>query len=204
MRRKLTATLYSFQYLEPTQVADPYRVSRSWFIEWQYIDVIENMNRWFDAVLSKTIWPEEAPYLMDFHESFIMAIEAGYLMNNLYNDDRPSVFKDIKTDVEIFNNPQWFCEADVLHHPFTYFPRSLTIQEFCNPYLVFKEFFKRHDLAAWKRLLHLLVDMSLTSEQSLYDLEDFNLLTCRQMLDKFVDAMHLINVREYPKKLIPT
>lgn len=198
MRRKLLATLYSYQYLTSRQVADPYSVTNSWFIEWLYIDVRENLNSWFHAILGDTIWPEEeAGYLLDFSDSFLMAVEAGYLMTLLYNEDRKAVIRLDTDELTLFNTYNSFCEAGSVDSPFTYFPRSLNLQEFKNPFLVLTNFFNTHDLAAWKKLLYLMVNMSLSKEQTLYLLDGYNLLICRQLLEKFVDAMHVINIREY-------
>ncbi len=177
MRRKILVTLHSYQHLEPMQVADPYRVCRSWFIEWLYIDVKENLNSWFHAILGDTIWPEEeAGYLLDFSDSFMMAIEAGHLINLLYNNDKKSIITQDMDELMLFNAYNLFCEHEHTDSPFTYFPRSLNQKEFKNPFLVFRVFFSTHDLAAWKKLIYLMVNMSLSKRQTLNLLDGYNLL----------------------------
>lgn len=200
MYRTQFASFHTYQHLRPEQVADPYQTARSWFTQWLYIDIKYNLQWWFETSLGKEIWPQgDASYLLEFYDTFIMAIEGAHLMNELFNLDRAAVLKTKKSETEIFQSPHLFCENGSQHDPFTYFPRSLTLEEFHNPYTVFTHFFTLHDLKAWKMLLYILMNMSLTEELPTHSIDNYNLLVCRLQLDKLADAMHLIYVREYPR-----
>lgn len=200
MYRTQFATFHLYQHLSAEQLADPYQTSRSWFAQWLYIDIKHNLQRWFESAPGKDRWPQEdASYLLEFYDTFIMAIEGAHVMNQLFNMDRGAVLPAMKTETEIFQAPCLFCENGSQDSPFTYFPRGLTLEEFHNPYTVFSHFFTLHTLKEWKMLLYILMNMSLAEELPTHSIDKYNLQVCRLQLEKFTDAMHLIYVREYPR-----
>jgi hypothetical protein len=73
------------------------------------------------------------------------------------------------------------------------FPRFLSVKEFCNPYKVFKKFFKYQDLDAWVYDLEEAADCALSKNSGELGLE---MIAIYSHLVKLTEAAHLINVRE--------
>jgi len=73
------------------------------------------------------------------------------------------------------------------------FPHFLSVKEFCNPYKVFRKFFKYQDLDAWVHDLEESVDAALSTCNGELGLE---MIVMYSHLVKLAEAAHLINVRE--------
>jgi hypothetical protein len=73
------------------------------------------------------------------------------------------------------------------------FPRFLSVKEFCNPYKVFRKFFKYQDAEEWVHDLEEIVDSALSKNHGELDLE---MISIYSHLVKLTEAAHLINVRE--------
>ncbi len=73
------------------------------------------------------------------------------------------------------------------------FPRFLSVKEFCNPYKVFRKFFKYQDADEWVHDLEEIVDSALSKNNGELGLE---MITIYSHLVKLTEAAHLINVRE--------
>lgn len=84
------------------------------------------------------------------------------------------------------------------------FPRTLTIKEYKDPYVIFKRFFKYQSLEKWRREIQAIIERVLSSYTGDLSLK---LLPVYLHLVKLMEAIHLINVREithingYYKKL---
>jgi hypothetical protein len=73
------------------------------------------------------------------------------------------------------------------------FPRFLSVKEFCNPYKVFRKFFKYQDADEWVHDLEEIVDSALSKNNGELGLE---MIAIYSHLVKLTEAAHLINVRE--------
>jgi hypothetical protein len=73
------------------------------------------------------------------------------------------------------------------------FPRFLSVKEFCNPYKVFRKFFKYQDLHAWVHDLEEIADSALSKNSGELGLE---MIPTYSHMVKLTEAAHLINVRE--------
>jgi len=73
------------------------------------------------------------------------------------------------------------------------FPRFLSVKEFCNPYKVFRKFFKYQHADEWVHDLEEIVDSALSKNNGELGLE---MITIYSHLVKLTEAAHLINVRE--------
>lgn len=114
------------------------------------------------------------------------AINAAYLINKQK--------KESPIEVDGYNllNKNLYCGRHVSNE-WDYFPRSLSVKEYKNPYLVFKNFFKYQKLDKWKK------DLQEVLEYSLYKYTDgleLELLDIYFHLTKLIEAAHLIDVRE--------
>ena len=72
-------------------------------------------------------------------------------------------------------------------------PHFLSVKEFCNPYKVFRKFFKYQQRDEWMHDLEDTVDCALSKNGGELGLE---MIAIYSHLAKLTEAAHLINVRE--------
>jgi hypothetical protein len=93
---------------------------------------------------------------------------------------------------DIFNK-KYFRSHYVSSNEWEEFPRFLSVKEFCNPYKVFRKFFKYQPCNEWVHDLEQTVDCALSNNNGELGLEMIAIYT---HLVKLIEAAHLINVRE--------
>jgi hypothetical protein len=76
------------------------------------------------------------------------------------------------------------------------FPRSLSEKEFLNPRIAFEAFFRHRSLKEWKADFGEIIFYALTPHSCSEDLVDLDLLKTNRLLQKLIEAAHLIWVRE--------
>ncbi len=81
------------------------------------------------------------------------------------------------------------------------FPRSLSKKEFLDPFLAFEHFFQYRTLKEWQKDLREIVFYALSPHSCAEDCVDFEFLKINELLQKLVEAAHLIWVREIDKDL---
>jgi hypothetical protein len=96
------------------------------------------------------------------------------------------------SDDELFNK-NYYCSNLHSKNEWMEFPRALSKREFCNPYVVFKNFFKSQDLIKWLADWRDVGDSALCEFAGQLELDRLKLCT---YLLKLVEAAHLIDVRE--------
>ena len=90
-------------------------------------------------------------------------------------------------------NKKYYCIHNLSSGQWADFPRFLSVKEFCNPYKVFKKFFKYQPCDEWIHDLEETVDCALSKNSGELGLE---MIAIYSHLAKLVEAAHLINVRE--------
>ena len=118
------------------------------------------------------------------------AINAAYLINKEKKKSPLSIGKD-----DLFN-PNLFCSWHADLTAWDFFPRSLSLKEYIDPYWAFKRFFKHLSLPEWKRELHDIVEYALVETSFPEACIDFDTLPIYFHLTKLIEAAHLIDVRE--------
>lgn len=76
------------------------------------------------------------------------------------------------------------------------FPRSLSLKEYINPYLVFRQFFKYRKLKEWKKDMEEILEFALAESSYIEGGLTFDVLSIYVHLTKLIEAAHLIDVRE--------
>jgi len=187
--------------LTDEDIANPYKVISNYF-SWSALPAQRTHIRQITAASIKDgHWSKGHPRtLIHVGERLEKLIEALYLIQR--EDDKvtsnPSIVNpdEVKKDVV---NPELYCGWSEMFFPWDYFPRHLTREEYINPYKALRKFFKYKSLPEWKGLIKELMDCAL-SPHSVYDLGSyFNVLKISSMLQKIVEAAHLIEVRELMK-----
>ena len=98
----------------------------------------------------------------------------------------------IVTEAEAFNK-KYFRSHYITTSDWEDFPHFLSVKEFCNPYMVFKKFFKYQHADKWLYDLKEIVDAALSNYKGELGLE---MIAMYSHLVKLIEAAHLINVRE--------
>jgi hypothetical protein len=152
---------------------------------------------------------------LSFFRRFIKKILHYAEANEIYGQKSPcdvllfmriirSLIKAADQLKEIKNGPITVSEGDVFNKKYYRshyvssneledFPRFLSVKEFCNPYKVFRKFFKYQDADEWVHDLEEIVDAALSKNNGELGLE---MISIYSHLVKLTEAAHLINVRE--------
>jgi hypothetical protein len=152
---------------------------------------------------------------MDFFRRFIRKILHYAEAGEIYSEKSPcdvllfmrvirSLIKASDKLKEIKNGPIMVSEADAFNKKYYRshyvssnewedFPRFLSVKEFCNPYKVFRKFFKYQPCDEWVHELEETVDCALSKNSGELGLE---MIAIYSHLVKLIEAAHLINVRE--------
>jgi len=173
------------------EITDPYQVIAEFFAAADVASHRKDIKDAIKAACSGHSWSKKNPGDLLFHfEKLESVINAAYLINKEKKKSPLSIGKD-----DLFN-PNLFCSWHADLTAWDFFPRSLSLKEFIDPYLVFKRFFKYLSLPEWKRELHDIVEYSLVETSFSEACIDFDTLPIYFHLTKLVEAAHLIDVRE--------
>jgi len=197
--------------LSSDDITNPYRVI-SFYFSWSALPAQRsNIRQIIAASIKERHWSKGHPrILIHAGERLEKLIEAAYLIQR-DNDkvaNNPSIINPDEVRKDIVN-PELYCGWAAMFFPWDYFPRHLTKEEYINPYKALRKFFKYRSLPEWKELIKELMDCAL-SPQSVYELGTyFNVIKVSTMLQKLIEAAHLIEVRELMKledrkRAIPT
>jgi len=152
------------------------------------------------AASSDHYWKEEDPgSLLYFRKKIGDLMDAAQQLNVKTRDKKAikqkALVKPGAPDQEIID-PRLYMYSQIKHTQWEAFPRSLSKKEFVDPYLVFKRFFRNRSLKKWHRDLEEMIFYALSPHDCVEDLLDLDLLRINQLLQKLVEAAHLIWVRE--------
>lgn len=187
MEQKPPTDIFNTQRWFANDITDPYQVIAEFF---SHAEVYH-----FRTVIKKLLFYAESDKIYDgkppadvylYMRIIDSLIRAAYSLK----DKRKGPLKVLKVDVF---NKKYYCSHYKFSNEWTDFPRSLSIEEFCNPYRVFKKFFKYQDMAKWISDLELITDSALTPAKGCLLLDS---LTTYFYLAKLIEAAHLIDVRE--------
>ncbi len=195
-RGEYTAVDYYPANLYQAEIQNPYSVFHSFFDAFPLPDAMEFIDSWL-AVLSKNhYWKNGYPArLLYFYEIIVRLMEAAYLVNKMDTVNEAAILLKGDSEQEIdLMNPETYCGRHARYAPWDYFPRSLTKKQFINPYLVFRKFFKYHDLPAWKDELYDLLYNAFISKNKI-EMFEYDLLATQKHLKRMVEAAHLVVVR---------
>jgi len=182
--------------LDREEIENPFIVLFNFFVMVHLPEALREIDVWMDTI-SKGLNERRhgASYLLTLYEAINKLIHAAFLIRQM-DDDRPAnLFGILKPDNNHVPETKYYA-AEGSKDTWSLFPRSLSKEQFINPYLVFRPFFEFWSLAEWKEELHNMLHLSF-SDSTLEDTgEVVDLLNVKSHLDKLVEACHLILVRE--------
>jgi hypothetical protein len=173
------------------EITDPYQTITELFTAADLAYYRRTIKGALNAACSDKVWNKTSPGdLLWFLERLESGINAAYLINKEKKKSPLSIGKE-----DVFN-PNLYCSWHADQGEWDFFPRSLSLKEYIDPYLVFKRFFKYLTLAEWKEELHELMEFALGKTSFSEACVDFDTLQIYFHLTKLVEAAHLIDVRE--------
>jgi hypothetical protein len=172
-------------------IKDPYQVIAEFFTSATIASYRKTIKGVLIAISKEKFYENESPsdLLYDF-KMIESVINAAYIINQ---EKKKPPIEVSPTDVF---NKNLYCGIDSKDTEWDYFPRSLSMKEFIDPYLAFKKFFRYQKLGAWKRDMQKILQYAI-SDVSFFEAGlTFDVLSIYFHLTKLVEAAHLIDVRE--------
>jgi hypothetical protein len=172
-------------------IIDPYQTIAEFFTAADIAYYRKTIRRAINVASSDKVWSKSSPGdLLWFFEKLESAINAAYLINMLKKKSPLSIGKE-----DVFN-PNLYCGWHGGLTEWDFFPRSLSLKEYIDPYIAFKKFFKFRTLDEWKEELHEVMEFALGKTSFSEASVEFDTLPIYFHLTKVVEAAHLIDVRE--------
>jgi hypothetical protein len=187
-----------FNRLNSREIGNPYIVVNNYFHQASLATHRRDVHNMLVASVQdrpcNDISPRDLIYIFDELEKLT---EAAYLLQ--CDDGKLEVNPSIIPEGEIRKNVidlNLYCGWQSSVAPWSYFPRTLSRDEFLNPYKALRKFFKHQNLAGWRGIMKQISECAL-SDMSLYETEpEFNILKVSTLLQKAIEACHLVDVRE--------
>ena len=168
-------------------IDDPYQV----FAEAIFNAGLDSLRRFIKKILHyaevNKMYTEEPPCDVLFCMKIIRSLIKG-------SDSLKEIKKGpiVVSEEDAFNK-KYYRSHYVSSSEWEEFPRFLSVKEFCNPYKVFRKFFKYQKCDEWIHDLEETVNSALSNNNGELGLEMIAIYT---HLVKLTEAAHLINVRE--------
>ncbi len=150
-----------------------------------------------EAAYSEDYWRKSYPgKVLLFHEEIKNLIKAIHLIltKGKNKTSRRKVLLADKKSIGLTIDPKSYFGKNQGDAMWGFFPRHLSEREFIDPYLALEKFFEFMSLPEWLRGLKELVYYALSpygNESAL----DFDFLKINNLLQKLIEASHLIHVR---------
>jgi hypothetical protein len=173
------------------EIKDPYQTIGEYF---SYV-TIDSFRKKIKGVLiaveKDQLYRKDGPtdLLYDF-KMIESVMNAAYIINQ---ENKKSPF-DI-SPADVFNKNLYYGRYSK-RTEWDYFPRSLSMKEFIDPYLVFKKFFKTKEIGEWKNVMEKIFEYAITDASFIEGGLDLDALSVYFHLTKLFEAAHLIDVRE--------
>lgn len=149
------------------------------------------------AAYSEDYWKKSAPgNLLFFQDRMLELIHAAHLFTQA-GKKKVKIKKKAVLDQSAFEQEidvKSYCRGQVKNTIWESFPRQLTKGEFINPYKVFDRFFGFWDLENWLKEFREIISFALQPYGNETGI-DYDYLELYKLLQKLVEACHLIEVR---------
>lgn len=157
------------------------------------------------AANSVKLWKKEEPAsLLYFQKKMEDLINTAHFLasreKGRKNKKSKAVIEAAVTEEEQID-PGFYLNKHLGQHQWEAFPRSLSKKEFLNPFLAFEHFFQYRSLKEWHKDLKEIIFYALSPHSCAEDCVDFEFLKINELLQKLVEAAHLIWVREIDRDI---
>ena len=190
MKQKLEYLATSIWYRE--KISDPYQIFAEFFSSADVASHKKTVDDSLRAASSRRIFDKRNPGDLLFSLGLLESIiNAAYILNKEKKKSPLSIEASNMFDPNLFRG--WL-GGDLTD--WDYFPRMLSWKEFKNPYVVLKKFFKFRSLMDWKTDLRTIAEYALVKTSLSEAGIDMDILSIYFFLNKLIEAVHLIDVRE--------
>jgi len=170
---------------------DPYKVIAELFSSSECYHLRVVIRKMIQCTTSSKIYSDKPPADVILYLRMVSSIiRAAYPLKDKKRGE-------IVVDKDDLLNKKYYRSHYTLTNKWTDFPRFLTKKEFCNPYIVFRKFFKYKSLITWINTWRDIVDGALNPDGVGYLEHE---LTVYIHLAKLIEAVHLVDVRENYKR----
>lgn len=163
------------------------------FEAFSVVDARQQLQRFLLICMESRACKDDPSNVIYFYESLGELITAALVIQSngvwkneaiMDNEDAPDV-ADYKS----------YCGWQKKISPWEYMPRFLSRKEYANPYRVFKKLAKYSGTLQWLELLRELRDFTFSAQSITEEDTDHNILGIYLLLNKLLEAAHLINLR---------
>jgi hypothetical protein len=186
------------QLFEDSNIQYAYRSIHTFFNHFMVSHAVSYLESIFRAATTLTIWKKEDPaqlllYMELLQELIVAALEIYY---SHYIREDAIIKKDNETGTllqehSLSNN----CECN----SWNCFPRSLTIQQYYNPYKAIKKFATTMAVQEWKIFIKDCTEYALFTGTIADVRPAYDILRIRLRLLQLIEACHLLDVRTNAK-----
>ncbi len=194
---------YSPMRLAAKEINFPFKVIDDFFEVRPIKEYRKYISSLLKASYGNSYWTKDDPaILLQFYENLSQLIEAAYIIySNQSNEEvNGSLLADPGATKKEIIELTLYSEQNAPSANWDFFPRYVSEKEFINPYCVFIKFFQYHSLPEWRKELYNIVYYALISDSSFSCGENIDYLSIYLLLQKLVEAAHLIQVRENNRK----
>lgn len=173
------------------KIEDPYQTIAAFFDFANIVMHRDDIGELMEAVVSKKVWRRCS--MNDFEvrfEKLESLVNAAFIINMENKEQGLEIRKDDIT------NPNLYFGVNDRLGIWEYFPRSLSFEEFIDPYKVFQRFFESQTLSDWKGTMNGLMQYAVTKETLAESSDFFDTHNIYMSFIRLIEAAHLIDVRE--------
>ena len=168
-------------------ISDPYKVIEELFSSSECFHLRGVIRKLIQCATSSKVYSDKPPADVILYLRMVSSIiKATYSLKDKKRGE-------IVVDKEDLLNKKYYRSHYMFTDKWTDFPRFLTKKEYCNPYTVFRKFFKYKSLDNWINTWRDIVDGALNADGGSYLEHE---LTVYIYLAKLIEAAHLVDVRE--------
>ena len=186
-KKKDTKDIFDTETSFLSLITDPYQVFAALFSVAPISDFRKMINKMMLHAGINKVYKPAAPCDFLYYLRLLKSVmKAAHALRKV----KKSAIQVLETDMF---NKKYYCRSFQHSDEWADFPRFLSKNEYCNPYLVFKRMFKFQDLDDWSEDLNELGEYALSNnaiEQGL------DIISIHSHLTKLVEAAHLIDIRE--------
>jgi hypothetical protein len=168
-------------------ITDPYQVIAESFFCSGFYNLKRTIKKLIECCISPKMYKDKpAADVLLYMRIIHSVIKAAHIL-------KEKQFSELVINKNDLLNNKYFFSNRMLDDDWTDFPRFLSRKEYCNPYAVFRKFFKYQSLDSWLTIWQDIIDGALCPEEARFSINE---LTVYTYLVKLVEAAHLIDVRE--------
>lgn len=173
------------------EIKDPYQVIAEFFSGDSIAGYRKTIKDVLISISKDELYRKDRPGDLLYEFKMIESVmNAAYLINE---DKKKSPIEVRSHDLL---NKSLYCGRQTYLTEWDYFPRSLSMKEYVNPYLAFKRFFRYQKLEEWKKDMQEILEYALTDMSFFEAGLTFDVLSIYVHLTKLLEAAHLVDVRE--------